>query len=516
MMCRKSYQRGKYAADKAVKSHCKFYQDALGHQLLRIKLWRPDCTFKVQLQAAAKKRLEAYHAALRRNGGNQAAAEQAVAVSEGTNKKGKVVPLTLPNAVKMHHAEHIDAHFTGDSKSVSFLINDLLPWISRQIESNDMVRMPPVEFLINDPVPGETINDPANNFEQWCNALDNDGADPEPASSTPASSSPPKIPKLKLNGPRPVPSPTEAPEETTTSSPPKIPKLKLNGPRPVASSAQPSTTSSSKKRKLILHGPRTPDPEGNGTIVNNSEATSSQTPSKRRKITINDLLNEPSTSSGSSSSSSKRPKLILHGPRSPSSAFKVFDTATPDATPSKKRKHVNDSPEGNASNQSSDNAEAISSTAPAKRRKLIIKPPRGPAPSTPAAQQTKASTPDTDRTPTPTPEQLEQKRKQLPMYVPPAPITPQQQTPAITPLPCIIEAARQLFATPTFIAPVQAQSKDNQGLSLFQPPAPIQRPQKSLSESALMTPPILARGMTFAGSKPINKADRETGYASDD
>ncbi|KAK4504161.1 hypothetical protein PRZ48_005077 [Zasmidium cellare] len=220
MMCRKSYQRSKYAAEKAgPKALCDFYLAHIKAQLDRIRLWRPDAKFTIQLERPAKQRLTLYHDALRRNGGNVGEAKAAVAVQPAVNGKGKLIPLSLVQAVKVEHAEHIDAHFSGNNKTLDFLATTVVPWIEGEVARNSMVQMPPIEFLLNQTAAGENVVDPSTNYERWVAHVDS-------GASFPAAASPKKQNPIHLVHTRPRPERTPTPPPPP--SPPKRPSPRLH------------------------------------------------------------------------------------------------------------------------------------------------------------------------------------------------------------------------------------------------------------------------------------------------
>ncbi|PIB03059.1 hypothetical protein CB0940_11768 [Cercospora beticola] len=287
--CRKGYQRAKYNADKnGAEGHRRFFLSHLHHQMLRIKLWRPECTFVVQLSQPAQERLARYHTALRHSGNDPAAALAAIAQPAKVGRAEKNLLLTLANAVKPAHADHIDTHFVGPARSVDFVIDNILPWINGEFNNGSMSQMPPVEFLINDPRQGETVNDAGGNFAAWAASQANQaptGAAPRPSRKRRASDDeddittpapPKKLPRLKaLHGPRP-PKPTASPSgrrnifasgrDTTPFSP--LPRQYTT-----------AETDAADALLLLRHGPITPKPSRRGSS----------------KITIASLLNPAPT-----------------------------------------------------------------------------------------------------------------------------------------------------------------------------------------------------------------------------
>lgn len=247
-MCRKSYQRNKYNAEKGgPKSLNDFYIEHIKAQIDRIKLWRPDATFTVQLEKPAKERLNNYHDMLRRNGGNTRDAKQQIAVQHKIGTKGKPKPLTLVEAVKVEHAEHIDANFSGDNKTLDYLSLLVVPWIEAEVESGEMAQMPPIEFLLNRSAAGERVIDPKTNYERWVAHVD--GVDFEGEQSTPP---PKKVKKLILKNSPPKPIKLCLKRPSSTAIPPASP---AQGKRPGTSSDLPMAQGpspagdGSKKRK---------------------------------------------------------------------------------------------------------------------------------------------------------------------------------------------------------------------------------------------------------------------------
>lgn len=243
----------------------------------------------VQLSQPAQERLARYHTALRHSGNDPAAALAAIAQPAKVGRAEKNLLLTLANAVKPAHADHIDTHFVGPARSVDFVIDNILPWINGEFNNGSMSQMPPVEFLINDPRQGETVNDAGGNFAAWAASQANQaptGAAPRPSRkrratddeddiTTPAP--PKKLPRLKaLHGPRP-PKPTASPSDrrnifasgrdTTSFSSPPLRQYTT------------AETDAADALLLLRHGPTTPQPSRRGNS----------------KITIASLLNPAPT-----------------------------------------------------------------------------------------------------------------------------------------------------------------------------------------------------------------------------
>ncbi|SMY18996.1 unnamed protein product [Zymoseptoria tritici ST99CH_1A5] len=164
--CRQHYQRMKYAADKSPAAHLQFFSDALRAQLQRIKLWRPEAKFTVQLQSAAGDRLSKYEAELLRNGNDRAAAKNAVSITPRTGKKNGSI-LSSANAVEVEHAAYVRDHLAGENRSVDWILANVMPWIEGEFVAGRMVRMPPVEFLVGEVREGEVVHAVQGNWAAW-------------------------------------------------------------------------------------------------------------------------------------------------------------------------------------------------------------------------------------------------------------------------------------------------------------------------------------------------------------
>ncbi|PPJ58205.1 hypothetical protein CBER1_02570 [Cercospora berteroae] len=282
--------RAKYNADKnGAEGHRRFFLSHLHHQMLRIKLWRPESTFVVQLSQPAQERLARYHAALRHSGNDPAAALAAIAQPAKVGRAEKNLLLTLANAVKPAHADHIDTHFVGPARPVDFVIDNILPWIDGEFNNGSMQQMPPVEFLINDPRQGETANDAGGNFAAWAESQANQAptgaatrpskkrraSDDEDDITTPAP--PKKLPRLKaLHGPRP-PKPTASPSGRRNIFSSGRDTTPFSSPLPRQYTT--AETDAADALLLLRHGPITPQPSRRGNS----------------KITIASLLNPSPT-----------------------------------------------------------------------------------------------------------------------------------------------------------------------------------------------------------------------------
>ncbi|KAM0714797.1 hypothetical protein Q7P37_009261 [Cladosporium fusiforme] len=163
--CRKDYQRHRYAAEHGT-------ADALAEQvitnlrdqLVRLKLWRPDALFKVQLDKSATDRLSGYFALLRQHNNNEAAAQAALPAPKDRNKPKpeEIFPVSL--------AETFNRRFKTDGKDASANYDDIeaiIAWSEGEINAGRSTVFVPAEFLINEVQPGETVNDVSDNFARW-------------------------------------------------------------------------------------------------------------------------------------------------------------------------------------------------------------------------------------------------------------------------------------------------------------------------------------------------------------
>lgn len=169
-VCRKDYQRSKYASDKTADAYRTFWTTALKTQLIRLRLWRPEATYDVKLLNRAEERLNTYNAALVKTGNNTAAAEQSVFVGPTIGKKGSI-PASNADAIHPVQAQYIKTHFSGLC-TIDYIIDIIHPWIDQSLRSGALTRMPPIEFLIQAPLAGDTVNKPADNYQMWLDFLE--------------------------------------------------------------------------------------------------------------------------------------------------------------------------------------------------------------------------------------------------------------------------------------------------------------------------------------------------------
>lgn len=162
---RKEYQRSKYASEKSAHAYRDFWLSALKTQLVRLRLWRPEATYEVKLLSRARERLSTYNSELLKNGHDVAAAQRTVHVGPTTGKKG-IILASNSDAIDPVQAQHIETTFAG-IRSIDYILDTILPWIERSLRSGALTRMPPVEFLIQPALSGDTINEPSKNYQMW-------------------------------------------------------------------------------------------------------------------------------------------------------------------------------------------------------------------------------------------------------------------------------------------------------------------------------------------------------------
>lgn len=163
--CRKDYQRARYAAEHGTADE--LARQVIGNlreQLVRLKLWRPNALFQVQLDKGASDRLNNYFALLRQHGNDEAAALAALPAPKDPKK---VKPEeAFPPAL----AEDFNRRFKTADKAATAdydAIEAVIAWSEAHIDAGNSTVFVPAEFLINPIQPGETVNDVANNFADW-------------------------------------------------------------------------------------------------------------------------------------------------------------------------------------------------------------------------------------------------------------------------------------------------------------------------------------------------------------
>jgi hypothetical protein len=240
--CRKDYQRSRYAAEHGTATELATQVITnLRDQLIRLKLWRPDALFQVQLDKGATDRLNKYLALLRQHGNNEAAAAAALPAAKDPKKvkPEEAFPCSLSEVFNQRFATHGAATATYDD------IEALISWSEGEITAGNSTVFVPAEFLVNPIQPGETVNDVANNFTDWENiraaiiagTLAPTGAPIAAATHNTASSPAPMATKSSKLRETPTTDPDETEDEegdSEPSTPTPAPRFRIGGDDPMS------------------------------------------------------------------------------------------------------------------------------------------------------------------------------------------------------------------------------------------------------------------------------------------
>lgn len=182
--CRKCYQRGYYALtnqkkdgeqyqNKPQEGAASWHMGNLRAQFQRLQLWRPDATFKVQLTKNMHARSNAWHATLRLHPDDVAAAKVAFAqhakFGSKTRKPAKNGEVAAPKPEQAFPVELVDS-FTQDACGDECdyeRVEEILDHVQGMLDAGTITQVPPVEFLISQPVDGEEIRDATKNYRRW-------------------------------------------------------------------------------------------------------------------------------------------------------------------------------------------------------------------------------------------------------------------------------------------------------------------------------------------------------------
>ena len=177
--CRKDYQRAKYNADKkGAKGVADWQVEQIEHQLLRMHVWRPDATFKVQLSKLMMKRSTSWHTAMRRNNNNVAQATAAYdqeypkklskrKVKDAVTGEMEETPPTPEEAFPVSEVDDFDKNFCSGGQTY-IGVHSVIARIKSMLHNREITSVPPIEILIEPEHFGETVNDPAKNYVKWC------------------------------------------------------------------------------------------------------------------------------------------------------------------------------------------------------------------------------------------------------------------------------------------------------------------------------------------------------------
>lgn len=171
--CRKHYQRDSYAAGKTPDLKAAWELDNIRKQLVRIRLWRPNAQFTIQLTKGMGPRIELYSAIVVYAVGAQAltaALQEAAKLQQTYSKTGRVI-VTREDLTHPVIAKAFDADCCKPDANIADCIT-ALDWVSTRRANNTITHVPPFEFLLHGARAGEVINDPAGNHDQWIALLD--------------------------------------------------------------------------------------------------------------------------------------------------------------------------------------------------------------------------------------------------------------------------------------------------------------------------------------------------------
>ncbi|KAF1825422.1 uncharacterized protein K489DRAFT_305506, partial [Dissoconium aciculare CBS 342.82] len=151
-LCRTCYQRGRYRATAraGVQPHeeANWYLMLIRDQVKCLKIWRPEATFTIQLQAAAEQRYREYCVALERLGGDRAVAEASVTRPGRQSRKKDQLIEDRGQTLRMSHAKYIKENLTGANTSYAD-IESVLDWMQGEVDDGQMLHLAAIEFLIH-------------------------------------------------------------------------------------------------------------------------------------------------------------------------------------------------------------------------------------------------------------------------------------------------------------------------------------------------------------------------------
>ncbi|TKA22150.1 hypothetical protein B0A50_08207 [Salinomyces thailandicus] len=201
--CRKCYQRASYQYTHQNDSNNEFYHKPaqgmaalhminIRAQFTRLKLWRPDALFTVQLSKAMLTRSNIYHGFLREvdNDATIAQADYDVKYAPKPSKAKKKASKAMTDAGittgKLPTAEVAFPVALCDSFKTACCgsgydydrIDQVLDYIQAMLDAGTITSVPPVEFLPNDVQVGETVNSAHDNYKRWLATVDGKTASP--------------------------------------------------------------------------------------------------------------------------------------------------------------------------------------------------------------------------------------------------------------------------------------------------------------------------------------------------
>ncbi|KAK0275149.1 hypothetical protein LTR35_011197 [Friedmanniomyces endolithicus] len=179
--CRKCYQRLRYKAIHLPKKRFGWQMDNVERQIKRLKLWRPDALFKVQLTKKMQAKADEWHQVLRTQNGDVEAAQAEFDTHRvwgvqalKTNKKGGETKITAEQAFPATLVDHVKQDWCGDDLDYDS-INIVIQKIQTLFDAEEITgQMPPIEFLIHEVADTETIHDPKTNYARWLAQCDHE------------------------------------------------------------------------------------------------------------------------------------------------------------------------------------------------------------------------------------------------------------------------------------------------------------------------------------------------------
>lgn len=171
--CRICYQQTAYWQEKLTKIQKGMARvDSWLTQITRIEIWWPTATFDVQLKHGARVLL---HEAHRREhlspGISKAELDEAMKQEPKMNRHDQPIPLRPEHDFPVSEMRELDAYFCGPDKRISHL-REILEWTRERFQSGKITTMPPIEFLIDEPIESEILNPPEDNYAIWARTED--------------------------------------------------------------------------------------------------------------------------------------------------------------------------------------------------------------------------------------------------------------------------------------------------------------------------------------------------------
>ncbi|KAF2726252.1 hypothetical protein K431DRAFT_324438 [Polychaeton citri CBS 116435] len=167
--CRKHYQRESYSRQFLdITQKIVAEVNGLRSQVDRLRLWRPDAKFKIQLTKAVHDRLQVFQTAYRRYEGTEYDARKAG--EEAWKKKFNVVEERKMQPADKFHPILAEEFGTANLEQEAGSYDDIdrvLEWILVQAQSGRLTVIPPFELLILSKEDGEVENGTFNNYQRY-------------------------------------------------------------------------------------------------------------------------------------------------------------------------------------------------------------------------------------------------------------------------------------------------------------------------------------------------------------